>query len=317
MRLFIDFSNFTTYSNKLSLAKYGNDKSEDTPKQINLLVAKGTKHQLPLFYEFYAGNISDSKIFQRSVDLNAQYLPTVQSVIFDQSSANKDNLQILNDKNIKVVTFMKKVAKEYKQLISNSFVNYHDRKVLLPNGAMYYSEHIIYAERDFQALAILSPEKYKIERDTILKEYAVEQEKLEKINRKHTLGMSEMQHSNVDIQSSTRIDLTLAPEKMTEKMNMAGWFALITDDLETRATEVYTINYMRESVERSLARINNTRMLVSNDLSFRGKSLCTFIYVILHEIIERTVSKLTAPINQYIPTNVHNFVQYINRCIKS
>ena len=56
-----DTSSISSYSEELSLVKYGKNKDHDPLPQINLLLVFGEKSYLPFYYRRLAGNIPDVK----------------------------------------------------------------------------------------------------------------------------------------------------------------------------------------------------------------------------------------------------------------
>ncbi|RIY32600.1 hypothetical protein CKF54_04550, partial [Psittacicella hinzii] len=79
--VYIDFSNITTYSNNLELADYGHSKSGEKLKQINILVCKGVKTNMPILIEAYRGNLHDSTWFKNAIKATVTCAPKVKMVI--------------------------------------------------------------------------------------------------------------------------------------------------------------------------------------------------------------------------------------------
>ncbi|MFC6277434.1 transposase [Psittacicella hinzii] len=229
--VFIDYPNFTTFSNKLILSEDSKSNSREKLKQINLVIAKGNKWDLPLLYEFYVGNTSDSTYFLRSLDLTSKYFPSVKTVVLDQDTQSLDNIKYLLSKNISVATILKKSAKEYKQLINRVKDTPKEKmEIILPKGTFYHTDNLDYEGNIFQAFTYFSYEKYALECTSIMKKFEMEAKALEKANNQKAVKPSNQALNNLESQSQTKIEYTVDTDKLKRQLSEAGMYVVITND---------------------------------------------------------------------------------------
>lgn len=296
-----DTSSISSYSEELSLVKYGKNKDHDPLPQINLLLVFGEKSYLPFYYRRLAGNIPDVKtvrVFLKELDVMGY---SKVKVVKDRGFYSVENINAMYKEHVRFVVGGKTTV---------SFVNKEDAK--MRNWDRYNEQFGIYAysetiKWDYEQERPYKGDTLKEDRRMYLHLYYNPEKALEdEINfNRMILSLKRELESGKRIQSHEQkyskyfevketpvrgVRVVVKDEVCKEAKKLYGYFVLLSNNVKD-ATEALQIYRSKDVVEKAFGnikeRLSGRRMLVSSDASLEGKLFVQFIALIYVSYIRK------------------------------
>lgn len=312
-----DTSSISSYSEQLSLVKYGKNKDYDPLPQINLLLVFGEESYLPFYYRRLAGNIPDVKtvkVYLKELDVLGY---SKVKVVKDRGFYSVENVNALYKNHIKFViggktgvSFVKDViAKEESSM--RKWNRYNDQY-----GIYVHSETIKWdyeQERPYKG-DVLSEDRRMYLHLFYNPEKALEDEmnfnrmilslKAELVSDKRKQSHEQQYAKYFDIKETPvrGLKITVKEDACEAAKKLYGYFVLLSNDIKDPITALQ-IYRSKDVVEKAFGnikeRLGGRRMLVSSEASLEGKLFVQFValiylsYIRKHMIDKKLFDKYT------------------------
>lgn len=300
-----DTSSISSYSEQLSLVKYGKNKDCDPLPQINLLLVFGEDSYLPFYYRRLAGNIPDVKtvkVYLRELDVLGYHKV---KVVKDRGFYSVENINALYKNHIKFVVGGKTGVSFVKDIIKREgpsmrkWSRYNDQY-----GIYVHSETVKWdyeQERPYKG-DVPSGDRRMYLHLYYNPERALEDEmnfnrmilslKAELMSGKRMPSRETQYARYFDVKETPArgIKVTVRDEACEEAKRLYGYFVLLSNDIKdpVKALQVYR---SKDVVEKAFGnikeRLGGRRMLVSSEAALEGKLFVQFIALIYLSYIRK------------------------------
>jgi len=300
-----DTTSISSYSEQLSLVKYGKNKDHDPLPQFNLLLVFGEKSYLPFYYRRLAGNIPDVKtvkVYLKELDVMGY---TKTKVVKDRGFYSVENVNALYKNHIKFVIGGKTSLSFVKAVIDRESSSMRDWSHYNENHELYIHSETI--KWDYEQERPYKGDVLKDDRRMYLHLYynpakAVEDEtnfnrmilslRDELVSGKRIPSHERQYAKYFDVKETPvrGTKVTVKQEASDEAKKLYGYFVLLSNDIKD-PVEALQIYRTRDVVEKAFGnlkeRLNCRRMLVSSDSSLEGKLFVQFIALIYVSYIRK------------------------------
>lgn len=299
-----DSTNYNTNSEGIEIAEFGHPKIDEDLPIINMSLAADQATGTPLFYEIYPGSIIDNSQLEYAVELSKKYGYDNIGIILDRGCFSVKNLRDIDAAGHDVIMMVKtnqsKVREnilKYSLSVKDSFETYIEEyevygltvkaKLTERKNDKEYYMHIYYdGERaNDERVALLNRAK-RLEKEL--------QERVDttKLNRRENMKRYESDYKLYYDDNGYLKRYTRDEEKLKEKINVAGYFVLITSK-KMEAYEALSIYRNRDVVEKLFRAIKTgldyDKVGVHSDRSLEGKSFVVFLACIIrNEMFQKT-----------------------------
>lgn len=300
-----DTTSISSYSEELSLVKYGRNKDHDPLRQFNLLLVFGEKSYLPFYYRRLAGNIPDVKtvkVYLKELDVMGY---AKAKIVGDRGLYSVENVNALYKSHIKFVIGAKTGLSFVKEVIERESANMRNWNHYNESFDLYtHSETIKW---DYTQEPPYKCDVLKDDRRMYLQLYYNPAKALEdetNFNRMILTLRDELQ-SGRRIQGHEKqyakyfdvrktpvrgIQVSVKQKASDEAKKLYGYFVLLSNDIKD-PVEALQIYRTRDVVEKAFGnikeRLNGRRMLVSSDSSLEGKLFVQFVALIYLSYIRK------------------------------
>lgn len=279
-----DVTSISTYGD-LAKAEYGYNRDKETLPQLNIGLIHGSKTNLPLCYVLYSGSIVDKVFFPYMMELGNRLDLNDLFYIMDRGFLTQDNLSFAADNGIHFLIAAPKSQKIYHKELEESASEIHHSRYHIPNTPCYGLKRNIEMEgRNYSLYCYLNTASAADEEASIYQHL----ERLEIELKKQMKPVSTSRYDKYyDIQrnDSPISEYKINHEKITEQINLAGMFCLLSDASELTAEEALAIYSKRDLVEKVFQNlknsIDNDRFLTQNEKTTEGKAFIAFLSLIL------------------------------------
>ena len=300
-----DTSSISSYSEQLSVVKYGKNKDHDPLPQINLLLVFGEESYLPFYYRRLAGNIPDVstvKVYLKELELlgyskvkvvkdrglysveniNALYKEHIKFVI-----GGKTNISFVKDTILEEKDKMRKwdrYNEEYGFYIFSKTIKWDYEQVRPYKGDVLKDDRRMYLHLYYK------PEKALEDEMNFNRMILTLKAELESCKRKSTHEALYIKYFCVKETPKRGLKLTIKEDACEEAKQLYGYFTLLSNDIKD-PVEALRIYRAKDVVEKAFGnikeRLNGRRMLVSSDAALDGKLFVQFIALILISYIRK------------------------------
>lgn len=300
-----DTTSISSYSEELSLVKYGKNKDHDPLPQFNLLLVFGEKSYLPFYYRRLAGNIPDVKtvkVYLKELDVMG-YAKT--KLVEDRGFYSVENVNALYRGHIKFVIGGKVNLSFVKSAIEREAGTMRDWNHYNDNHELYIHSETI--KWDYTLERPYKCDILKDDRRMYLHLYynpakALEDEmnfnrmilylRDELLSGKRLQGHEQSYYKYFDIKETPvrGIQVSVKQGASDQAKKLYGYFVLLSNDIKdpVEALQIYRTRDVVETAFNNLKeRLNGKRMHVSSDSSLDGKLFVQFIALIILSYIRK------------------------------
>ena len=300
-----DTSSISSYSQQLSLVKYGKNKDHEPLPQINLLLVFGEKSYLPFYYRRLAGNIPDVKTVKVYLkELNLLGYSKVK-LVKDRGFYSIENINALYKDHIKFVLGGRISASFVKDAISREENNMRNLDRYNEEHGLYvYSETIkwdyeqdrpykgdtLRAERRMYLHLYYNPEKAIEDEINFNRMILSLKRELQSGKRVQTHEQKYTKYFDIKETPARGIRVTIKEDVCKEMKKQYGYFVLLSNDIKD-PIEALQIYRSKDVVEKAFGnikdRLNSRRLLVSSDSTLEGKLFVQFVALIFLSYIRK------------------------------
>ena len=312
-----DTTSISSYSEELSMVKYGHNKDYDPLPQINLALVFGETSYLPFYYRRLAGDTPDVKTVMtllRELDVTGH---TRVKVVKDRGFYSIDNINAMYKNHVKFVIGGRTSVSFVKDVIAR--VGSEMRKLECydeQSGLYVHSETIKW---DYEQARPYKGDVLKDERRMYLHLYYNPEKALEEeisfnrtilsLRSELTSGRRVPEHEKMyakyfDVRETPArgVRVSVKEEACDEAKKQYGYFVLLSNDIKdpVRALHIYrTKDVVEKAFGNIKERLNGRRMLVSSDAALEGKLFVQFValiylsYIRKHMIDKKLFGKYT------------------------
>lgn len=312
-----DTSSISSYSEQLSLVKYGKNKDYDPLPQINLLLVFGEESYLPFYYRRLAGNIPDVKtvkVYLRELDVLGY---SKVKVVKDRGFYSVENINALYKNHIRFVVGGKTGVSFVRDIIAREGPSM--RRWDRYNGQYGIYVHSETVKWDYEQERPYKGDVLSGDRRMYLHLYhnpekALEDEmnfnrmilslKSELLSGERKQGHERLYAKYFDIKETQArgVKITVREDACEAAKTLYGYFVLLSNDIKDpiKALQIYR---SKDVVEKAFGnikeRLGGRGMLVSSEASLEGKLFVQFValiylsYIRKHMIDKRLFDKYT------------------------
>ena len=302
----LDITSVSSYSKNMDFMEWGYNRNGENLPQINICMLFGEKSMLPIYQTFYSGSISDVCTLETTLaEFSALTASREIMLIMDKGFFSVKNVNMMLGKQgdsqykfVVPVSFTSNIAKKLIEqerdtidsvenviFTSNSPVRGVHKIIDWGNTGAKIHAHIFY-----------NPEKATKDRNELyayiarLKARAIK----DPTNKKSQKEYKEFLIINSPSSADERISVEICKNAVEKKLNTAGWFILISNQIENPQT-AYDIYRAKDVVEKSFFQYKNNlginRFHVHNDERVLNKTFIAFIALILSSHIHNTMKE--------------------------
>lgn len=293
----LDITSVSSYSELVSLVKYGYNRDHEPLPQINLLMITGQKSKLPVYFMPLDGKIKDVKALKAVLDNQKLITPKMLSLIMDKgffSAANVDALYKGRFRFAVGVPFSSKLARDAVEKYRNTIENHHnvisisDDDVYGVTELQKWNGHRLYLHVYFDS-------------DKAAGERKAFNRKLHRTYRALCAGETVEDEKFAEqyfIVKETKVrgrKVEYNEEEINNHMkNRVGWFVMASNFIKD-TTEALTIYREKDSVEKSFDDLKNQmdmkRLRVHSEEAMNGRIFIQFLTLILTVWIRQKLSE--------------------------
>lgn len=300
-----DTTSISSYSEELSVVKYGKNKDHDPLPQFNLLLVFGEKSYLPFYYRRLAGNIPDVKtvkVYLKELDVMGY---AKAKLVEDRGFYSAENVNALFKAHIKFVMGGKTSLSFVKEVIDREADHIRNWNHYNENYELYIHSETI--KWDYTQERPYKCDVLKDDRRMYLHLYYNPAKALEdemNFNRKILSLREELQSGKRDKNHEQQyvkyfdvketpvrgIQVEVKQEAIDNAKKLYGYFVLLSNDIKdpVEALQIYrTRDVVEKAFDNLKERLNGRRMLVSSSSSLEGKLFVQFIALIYLSYIRK------------------------------
>ena len=183
--LIYDITSTYFYSTKLSKARLGYNRDDNSLPQINIGLVATKDKGLPILFRTYEGNITDVRTIEQLIADVKRVGLGIDAIILDRGMASRNNLLMLDGDNLKIIGGIPLTSNEAKELVMCDVSE--DNELMRPSGLIYYEDK---ATSLFgipgRAIICFNHNDLEVERTARLKKIDVAEKKVAEILSSHT-----------------------------------------------------------------------------------------------------------------------------------
>ncbi|WFF73326.1 transposase [Proteiniclasticum sp. QWL-01] len=279
-----DVTSISTYA-EIQMAEYGYNRDQETLPQLNIGMLYGTKTALPLCYEIYSGSIVDKAFFPYMMELGELVGLNDLFYIMDRGFLTLDNLSFMAQNQLNFLMAAPKSQKIYRQaLIEATAVIRHSRYHIPQTSCYGLSKVIQINELPYTLHIYLNTSSAADEEARIYQHVDRLEEELQ--NQMKPISITRYnKYYDVTRNASPIEEYERNHEKITEMIELAGMFCLLSNTQDKSAEEALRLYGRRDTVEKAFQNLKNSidydRFLTHTEKTTEGKAFVAFLSLIL------------------------------------
>ena len=300
-----DTSSISSYSEELSVVRYGKNKDHDPLPQINLLLVFGEQSYLPFYYRRLAGNIPDVstvKVYLKELDLLGY---SKVKVVKDRGFYSVDNVNALYKSHVRFViggktsvSFVKEAIAEEKDAM-RKWDRYNEEFGIYVFGKTIrwdyeqkrpYKGDVLKDDRRMYLHLYYNPEKALEDETNFNRMILSLKAELESGRRRQDHETLYAKYFEIRETPKRGRKIAVRDEPCEEAKKLYGYFVLLSNDIKD-PVEALRIYRAKDVVEKAFGnikeRLNGRRALVSSDAGLDGKLFVQFVALILISYIRK------------------------------
>lgn len=279
-----DVTSISTYAD-IPMAEYGYNRDQEILPQLNIGMLYGTKTALPLCYEMYSGSVVDKAFFPYMMELGELVGLNDLFYIMDRGFLTLDNLSFADENNLKFLMAAPKSQKIYRQaLMEASSVIRHSRHHIPQTSCYGLEQRIQIDERPYTLYLYLNTSSAADEEARIYQHVDRLEDELQKQMKPVSIARYN-KYYDVKRNASPIEEFERNHEKITEMIELAGMFCLLSNTQEMNAEEALRVYGRRDMVEKAFENLKNNvdydRFLTHTEKTTEGKAFVAFLSLIL------------------------------------
>lgn len=183
--LIYDITSTYFYSTKLSKARLGYNRDDNSLPQINIGLVATKDKGLPVLFRTYEGNITDVRTVEQLIADVKRVGLSIDAIILDRGMASRNNLLMLDGDNLKIIGGIPLTSNEAKELVMCDVSE--ENELMRPSGLIYYEDK---ATSLFgipgRAIICFNHSDLEVERTARLKKIGIAEKKVAEILSSHT-----------------------------------------------------------------------------------------------------------------------------------
>lgn len=294
----LDITSVSSYSEFISMVKYGYNRDHEPLPQINLLMITGQKSKLPIYFMPLDGKIKDVKALKSVLENQTMITPKMLSLIMDKGFFSLYNLEALYKDHFHFalgVPFTSKIAKEavekYRDTIESHYnvVSVAGDEVYGVTELQKWEGHRLYLHIYFDSDKAAGEKKafnHKLHTtyQALCNDEKVNDEKF--VETYFTIKETKVRGRKV-LYNDAAIENHLK--------NRVGWFVMASNFIKDK-TEALTIYREKDCVEKSFDDLKNQmdmkRLRVHSEETMNGRIFIQFLTLILVVWIRQKLSEV-------------------------
>ena len=291
-----DITSISTYSKGIDIAEWGYNRDGEQLPQINLGFFYGAQSSLPIYYDMYSGSINDkSHLPFMLAGAKKLGISNVRFVI-DRGFSSEDNLTLMKNKGYLFVTAMPGHWVEAKKIIDQC-------KNVIRKIANRLSAFDVYVQSfdielygfKMKAHVYYDPEKVALDEKEFYSHIEKLTEDLKKINKSGGVTKKYTDIFKVEGEKTSKFSFELDNEKIDERLSRAGFFILLSNDLNLNSHDTLTIYRGKDVIEKNFDQLKNSldfkRLRTHVNKTTEGKVFVGFIALILRSHLLRKIKE--------------------------
>jgi len=291
-----DITSISTYSQNIVTAEWGYNRDNDSLPQINFGMFYGVTSNMPVYYQTYSGSIPDKMCLEFMMSTAKDLGIMNTSFVFDCGFVTEDNFCFMYENNISFITAMpgnRSEATKLIDMVKNSIEKSGNR---IREYDVYGVKHTISMYgREINVHIYFDQARRLFETNEIYAYIDKLEAELKHLSKSKHVTKRHKDYFIIDEQSKSSFSYELDTQKLDDKLSRAGYFILLSYNLNLSSEEVLKIYREKDCIEKNFDQFKNgldfKRLKTHQNKTMDGKMFVGFIALILRTYMKHLIKK--------------------------